>query len=162
MKKSSNNLKVIELLEEFTTNYQFLMQKVDNFRRAVEESYELMNKDATSLLLSGTPEKLAEFEEKHKKLYFGSHFEFEKIEENEDLSEIDMLKNRLKELEKELEFQKKDNIFMKGILEIDKQHIHNLMSSPARVINNIHNPTIYIKSIQSEEKKVERLLDIFI
>lgn len=123
MKNSGSTLKVIEVLEDLTVSYQHLDKKVEefqdgilrklqDFRVSLNESYELMNKEAGSFLISGTPEKGAEFEEKHKKLYFDKHFQFEQFDEKipEKTSKIIVdLQEKVKDLETKLGEEVKKN-----------------------------------------------------
>jgi hypothetical protein len=132
MKNSGSTLKVIEVLEDLTVNYQHLDKKVEefqdgilrklqDFRGSLNESYELMNKEAGSFLISGTPEKGVEFEEKHKKLYFDKHFQFEQFYEKipEKTSKIIVdLQEKVKDLETKLGEEAKKN--QKGVYPISE------------------------------------------
>ena len=155
MKKSAINLDIINNLEDLTINYQFLFEKTDNFnngllkklqnlRESMEGSYENMNKDYTSLLLSGdesrTPEKLDEINKKYQETYYNHLNSLQILEEDpkktQEMVPTDRKSQKIiRELSEKLEEVTNDYDILKKVVEENNKKLKKSYPGSEKEIN---------------------------
>jgi hypothetical protein len=155
MKKSAINLDIINNLEDLTINYQFLFEKTDNFnngllkklqnlRESMEGSYENMNKDYTSLLLSGdesrTPEKLDEINKKYQETYYNHLNSLQILEEDpkktQEMVPTDRKSQKIiRELSEKLEEVTNDYDILKKVVEENNKKLKKSYPVSEKEIN---------------------------